>query len=143
MVVILTPASVPIGAWHERIAWPFSVHGAGAALGDAAAVLGAGQLQLVAQHPEQRRVGRGLDHDVLAVDVEGRRHDERFSAAPNLHDVKMIAGGMKVRPPERVCAQPPPIFGIRQTSLAVGQRVAPSASWWISPSMAMAMRRPT
>src|SRR5450432_3614374 len=23
MVVILTPASVPIGAWHERIAWPF------------------------------------------------------------------------------------------------------------------------
>ena len=39
------------------------VHGAGAALGDAAAVLGADQAELVAQHPEQRGVGLGVDLD--------------------------------------------------------------------------------
>src|SRR5262245_1091071 len=46
------------------------VHGAGAALGDAAAVLGAGQADPLADHPEERRVGLGLHVADLAVDVE-------------------------------------------------------------------------
>src|SRR5690606_14752866 len=43
-------------------------HGAGAADADAAAVLGAGQLERIAQHPEQRRVALGRDRALRAVD---------------------------------------------------------------------------
>src|SRR5579859_1234559 len=43
------------------------VHRAGAALGDAAAELGPGQAQLVAQHPEQRRVVLDIELMGLAV----------------------------------------------------------------------------
>ena len=51
----------PTGSWQERTGCAVDVDGAGAALRDAAAVLGAGQPELVAQHPEQRRVGVGVD----------------------------------------------------------------------------------
>src|SRR5574341_230324 len=44
------------------------VHGAGAALGDAAPELGAGEPELVAHHPQQRRVGRLLGIGFPAVD---------------------------------------------------------------------------
>src|SRR5262249_47724352 len=44
--------------------------GAGAALGDAAAVLGAGQPDRVAQHPQQRRVGVDIDLMGLSIHVE-------------------------------------------------------------------------
>ena len=43
--------------------------GAGAALAFAAAVLGAGQAQVVAQHAEQAAVAVGVEGALLAVDV--------------------------------------------------------------------------
>jgi hypothetical protein len=46
------------------------MHRARAALRDAAAELGAGQADVVAQDPEQRRHGIGVDLVRLAVDVE-------------------------------------------------------------------------
>src|SRR4051794_33557754 len=46
------------------------MHRAGAALGDAAAILRAGHAELLADHPQQRRVGLGLDGVRLSVDVE-------------------------------------------------------------------------
>ena len=45
-------------------------HGASAALPFAAAILGACEAQLVAQHGEQRSIGRVLDGILLAVDFE-------------------------------------------------------------------------
>src|SRR6185436_6228443 len=50
------------------------VHGAGAALRDATAVLGAGERELLAQHPQQRRVGLGVEIAILAIDVQARHH---------------------------------------------------------------------
>src|SRR5262249_60891938 len=44
--------------------------GAGAALGDAAAILGAGHAERVAQHPQKRRARIGVGLHGLAVDVE-------------------------------------------------------------------------
>ncbi len=46
------------------------MHGAGSALRDAATVLGAGQSELLAQHPEQWRIGVGLEFAYRAVDVQ-------------------------------------------------------------------------
>src|SRR4029077_15514595 len=57
------------------------VHGAGAALGDAAAELRAGESQRVAQHPEERCVGGDVDRFTLAVDGEGNRGHEEVSSA--------------------------------------------------------------
>src|SRR5882762_11245455 len=52
------------------------VDGAGAALGDAAAELGAGEPERVTQHPQERRVGGDVDRFALAVDGEADRwHD--------------------------------------------------------------------
>jgi hypothetical protein len=51
---------------------PVEQHRAGAALPFAAAVLGAGQLQPIAQHGEQALVGRRLDPALRAVDVDQR-----------------------------------------------------------------------
>src|SRR2546421_3225054 len=53
------------------------VDGAGAALGDAAAELGAGEPERVAQHPEERRVGGDVDRFALTVDGEADRGHER------------------------------------------------------------------
>ena len=49
----------------------FEMHGAGPALSDAAAVFGAHELQVVAQHPEQRGGGVHVHLPGLAIDVEG------------------------------------------------------------------------
>src|SRR5258706_338134 len=46
------------------------MHGAGAALGDAAAEFRTGHAQNIAQGPEQRRVGRDVYVAGLAVDLE-------------------------------------------------------------------------
>ena len=56
MVVMLLPVDVADRdrAGAHRLA--VDMHGAGAALRDAAAEFGAGQSELVAQHPEQRRL---------------------------------------------------------------------------------------
>src|SRR5262245_388673 len=49
-------------------------HGAGAALRQSTAELGAVELEIVAQHVEQRRVGLGRDRAAHAVDFEIDRH---------------------------------------------------------------------
>ena len=51
------------------------VHGAGAALRDAAAVLGAGQADVLPDRPEQRRVGIDVDVVIFAIDIEAN-HSE-------------------------------------------------------------------
>src|SRR5262249_32158482 len=50
--------------------FPVDMNGAGAALRHAATILGAGQVEEVTHDPEQRRVGRGVEIDGLAVQVE-------------------------------------------------------------------------
>ncbi|MNX70265.1 hypothetical protein D3C86_1015070 [compost metagenome] len=47
------------------------VHGAGPALGDATAELGAGEVGNIAQDPEQRHVGGDIQLLILAIDVQG------------------------------------------------------------------------
>src|SRR2546426_11207508 len=56
------------------------VDGAGAALGDAAAELGAGEPEGVTQHPEERRVGGDVDRFAFAVDGEADRGHDRASS---------------------------------------------------------------
>ena len=75
MVTIALAASAlrPASSRSARLA--VDVHGAGAALGDAAAVLRAGQAELLAEHPQQRRVGLHLTITRLAVDVQLRHGD--------------------------------------------------------------------
>jgi len=51
------------------------VHRAGTALADAATILGAGHLEVVAEHPEQRGAFRCIDRDILTVNFESGRHD--------------------------------------------------------------------
>src|SRR5712692_6408174 len=58
------------------------VHHAGAALARAAAELGARDLQLLAQHPQEARALRRFDADRLAVDSEFDRHDGSFVLGP-------------------------------------------------------------
>ena len=54
-----------IGVMQERVGDAVDVDGAGAAQRHAAAELGAGHAQHVAQHPEERRVA--VDIDVVRV----------------------------------------------------------------------------
>jgi hypothetical protein len=54
---------------QERIGAPLTWTVQASALGDAAAVLRAGQPELLAQHPEQRRVR--IDVDVLGFPIDG------------------------------------------------------------------------
>ena len=50
------------------------MHGAGAALRDAAAELGAGHAEHVAQHPEQRHVRRRVERFLFAIDRQRCGH---------------------------------------------------------------------
>jgi hypothetical protein len=50
--------------------------GAGAALGDAASVLGAGQAELVTENPEQGDVVVDADHPLRTVDPDRRHSSE-------------------------------------------------------------------
>ena len=59
---------------QERHGVAVEVHGAGAALRDAAAELGAGEAEQVAQDPEQRHVGWRVDFALGAVDGQFHRH---------------------------------------------------------------------
>ena len=73
MVVMSAPCfSAPSVTWHERTRLAVDVDGAGAAERHAAAVLGAGEVEVVAQDPQQRRVAgnAGADVDAFAVDEE-------------------------------------------------------------------------
>ena len=66
MVTIFSVAfTVETGRTQAARRHAIDVHGAGAALRDAAAVLGAGQPELLAQHPQQRRIGFGIEACVL------------------------------------------------------------------------------
>src|SRR5712691_7013740 len=65
---------------HEARKHPFAVdmHHAGAALARAAAEFGAGELQFLAQHPQEAGAFRRSDADRLAVDGEIDRHVGSF-----------------------------------------------------------------
>jgi len=63
---------LPTGIEQERLTLAVDMHRAGAALRDAAAVLGAGETGLLADCPKQRRVGLHLKITHLAVDVQLR-----------------------------------------------------------------------
>ena len=78
MVVICWPAAAEIGVTQERIACAVQVHGAGAAQGRAAAELGAGHVEVVAQGPEDGRGGIGVDLHVAPVDVQCDHDCSRF-----------------------------------------------------------------
>ena len=68
MVMIFFPATDEAGVMQHRL----SVHvdRTGAAQRHAAAELGAGHVEVVAQHPEQRRVAVGVGLHALAIDVQ-------------------------------------------------------------------------
>ena len=70
MVVIFLPTAAldreRAGARGDAV----DVDGAGAALRDAAAVLGAGQADVLPDRPEQRRVGIDVDVVIFAIDIE-------------------------------------------------------------------------
>ena len=68
--LLARPRRVETGRTQRARRHAVDVHRAGAALRDAAAVLGAGQAELLAQHPQQRRVGLGLELAHRAVDVQ-------------------------------------------------------------------------
>ena len=59
VVMLASPTAHRHLAGTRRLA--VDVHGAGAALGDAAAIFRAGQAEPFAQHPEQGRVGFDVD----------------------------------------------------------------------------------
>ena len=70
------------------------VHGAGAALGDAAAIFGAGQADRVADDPEQRRVGFNVDVVGLSVDGKGNH-----TVLPRLNGAHPHMGSVAVQAP--------------------------------------------
>src|SRR2546421_389581 len=85
------PAPATVAVWRnsrretsvrELISRPLRVEvdGAGAALGDAAAELGAGETERITQHPQERRVGRDVDRFAFAVDGESDSGHDRTSS---------------------------------------------------------------
>ena len=67
----------PIGSFHvsdpdgtRALHLVIDMHGAGAALGDAAAVFGPGETDLLPDHPQERRVRFDLHHPYPSIDVE-------------------------------------------------------------------------
>ena len=76
IVVTSAPSTVETGVWHERTARAVEVHGARAALADAAAELRALEVEHVAQHPEQRHVRRDVHRRGFPVDLERVFHLE-------------------------------------------------------------------
>src|SRR6266480_6415419 len=71
------------------------VDGAGAALGDAAAELGTGETEGVAQHPEERRVGGDVDRFAFAVDGETDGGHDRAILAEDGKNVYRRTRGWK------------------------------------------------
>jgi hypothetical protein len=68
--------------------------GAGAALGDAAAILGAGQPDRVAQHPQQR--GVGVDIDLMSPSIHAEISHLQTSMHRRLEEA-MIAAAVTPR----------------------------------------------
>jgi hypothetical protein len=65
--------------------------GAGAALGDAAAILSAGQPDRVAQHPQQR--GVGIDIDLMGLSIHGEISHLQTSMHRRLEEAMIDCGG--------------------------------------------------
>ena len=72
-VVTFLPTTKDSGRSHEAIGAAVDQHEAGAALAAAAAEAGADEAEVVAQHVEQRRVGRRVDFATHAVDFNVSR----------------------------------------------------------------------
>ena len=70
MVTIFLPATAPTLVMQDLVGDAVDQHGAGGALAFAAAVLGAGEVQIVAQDAEKRAVGIGIDSPRGSVHME-------------------------------------------------------------------------
>ena len=73
MVVTCLPATSTIEVWQERTGSPSRCTVQAPHSADAAAELGAGQTEVVAQHPQQRRIGLDIHSRGLAIKVESDR----------------------------------------------------------------------
>ena len=67
MVVIFRFAQADSGIMQASYCPAVEMHGTGAARGDAATEFRSGQIQVVPQHPQQRRIGFGIDGFGLAI----------------------------------------------------------------------------
>ena len=74
MVVISAPATRDTGVAAGARRRAVHVHRARAALADAAAELRSLEIEHVAQHPEQRHIGRDIHRRGFSVDLERERH---------------------------------------------------------------------
>ena len=68
----------PTGVTQERVGLAVDQHGAGAALREPAAEFGAVELEIVAQHVEQRRVRLGRHRAAHAIDFQIDGHAARL-----------------------------------------------------------------
>ena len=70
-MVVISRSATSADRRHARAPWlAIDMHGAGAALGDAAAELRAGHAEDIADHPEQRHVVGGVDGDLSSIHGE-------------------------------------------------------------------------
>ncbi|MCY1540375.1 hypothetical protein D9M68_760100 [compost metagenome] len=75
---------------------PTHMHGASTAHRHAATKLGAGELQGVAQHPQQRRIGSNVDTHLLVIDVQ---RDHEILRRKNCAVRPMVVGCLRIEPP--------------------------------------------
>ncbi len=71
MVVTCAPSCITASVRQELMRRPSTMHRAGAALAVVAALLGAGQVQVLAQRVEQRGARVELERVRVAVDLQG------------------------------------------------------------------------
>jgi hypothetical protein len=71
MVVTDLPSTIPTGVAQARAAWPSICTVQAPHAPDAAAELRAGELEVLAQHPQERRVGVYADFPAHSIDREG------------------------------------------------------------------------
>src|SRR5437879_2803224 len=99
------------------------MHGAGAALGDAASELRAGEAEVVAQHPQERRVGRDVHGLAFAVAGEDDRgHDALRAAGCRESGVATGKGegGRRKGWATLQIGHDPPMSGLRSASMRPG-----------------------
>ena len=70
MVTMRLPATAPTLVRQLLVGVPSIEHGAGGALTFAAAVLGAGEVEVVAEHAQERAIGIGVDVAARSVDIQ-------------------------------------------------------------------------
>ena len=70
------PSTSDTGVMQERTGIAVDMHGAGAAGGNAAAVFRAGEIEMLAQDPQERRVG--IDRHLPSLTVDGECSHERL-----------------------------------------------------------------